>query len=279
MKARNLAELVVVALVAGVAVSAASLANRRTDSSSVAMQASGSRTTVVAELFTSEGCSSCPPADELLRTLVATQPIEGVEILVLGEHVDYWDRLGWRDPFSSAAFSQRQSAYDAAVFRSQNIYTPQLVVNGTSQGVGSDRAVVERLIRASARQPHGTLTLTATPSRPSAIHVAIHAEMPAGLLRHGAADLVVAVTEDNLVSRVSRGENRGRVLSHGSVVRSLTTVARLDATDTSSADARLITVDAGWALRSLRIVGFVQEQGSRRILGAGSATVALTGEQ
>ena len=95
------------------------------------------RVVVIAELFTSEGCSSCPPADNLLRRLLAAQPIDGVEVVALGNHVDYWDRLGWRDSFSSRLFSDRQAAYDSAVFRLKAPYTPQLVVDGATESVAA----------------------------------------------------------------------------------------------------------------------------------------------
>jgi len=99
---------------------------------------SAPRSTVVVELFTSEGCSSCPPADDVLSQLAHRQPVAGVKVLALGEHVDYWDRLGWRDPFSSAMYSTRQSNYDAQVFHRHGVYTPQLVVDGQLEYVGSD---------------------------------------------------------------------------------------------------------------------------------------------
>jgi hypothetical protein len=111
-----------------------------------AEQADAARTIVVAELFTSEGCSSCPRADEVLSQLVLRQPVRGVEVLGLGEHVDYWDRLGWRDRFSSALFSDRQSSYDARVFHTSQVYTPQIVVDGRLERVGSDVAAVQRAI-------------------------------------------------------------------------------------------------------------------------------------
>jgi hypothetical protein len=103
-----------------------------------ASSAPDGRAVVLTELFTSEGCSSCPSADEVLSQLVHNQPIAGVEVLALGEHVDYWDRLGWRDRFSSALYSNRQSNYDARVFHRNEVYTPQLVIDGWLQRVGSD---------------------------------------------------------------------------------------------------------------------------------------------
>ena len=92
---------------------------------------------VLAELFTSEGCSSCPPADDLLRRLTDEQLVDGVEVVALSEHVDYWNRLGWTDPFSSQAFSARQQRYQRAL-RTDQIYTPQMVVNGRREAIGND---------------------------------------------------------------------------------------------------------------------------------------------
>ncbi len=94
-------------------------------------------TPVIVELFTSEGCSSCPPADALLSQYVKNSPVPGVEVIALGEHVDYWNHNGWADPFSSAQFSQRQSDYSNA-FRLDSVYTPQIIVDGKAQLVGSD---------------------------------------------------------------------------------------------------------------------------------------------
>ena len=127
-------------------------------------------TLVVAGLFTSEGCFSCPPADDFLSQLVQQQPIANVEVLGLGEHVDYWDRLGWRDPFSSATFTDRQSEYNTQSFHTRSIYTPQLVIDGRFQEIGSDRGAVRRAIAKAAQFPKATVTIAA--ALPDDVHAA-----------------------------------------------------------------------------------------------------------
>src|SRR5262245_45683393 len=113
---------------------------------------------VLVELFTAEGCSTCPPADKLLEAMIASQPAAGAIIVGLGEHVDYWDRLGWKDRFSSAAFTKRQQLY-ADRFKAENVYTPQMVVDGETAFVGSDVGAARRAIERAAAAPHGVLRL------------------------------------------------------------------------------------------------------------------------
>jgi hypothetical protein len=240
-------------------------------SASAVSTQSSARTVVIAELFTSEGCSSCPPADDLLRRLIATQPLQGVEIVALGNHVDYWDDLGWRDPFSSALFSKRQAEYEAAVFRSKGAYTPQLVVDGTLEAVGSDEDAVGRSLLKAASLPKITVSVVARQEGDARARVDVHIDVPAGLPPHRTADVVVAVTEDELSSHVTRGENRGRTLSHTAVVRSLTTAGRLKADEHAASATIAVPLAPDWKLPNLRVVAFVQEQASRRILGGGSS--------
>ena len=122
--------------------------------------AASADTPVIVELFTSEGCSSCPPADQLLAKLESQQPVAGVHIIVLSEHVDYWDRLGWRDPFSSAQFTNRQQDY-ARLFHDDGPYTPEMVVDGTTGFVGNQSADALRAITQAARTDKSSVRIAA----------------------------------------------------------------------------------------------------------------------
>jgi hypothetical protein len=220
---------------------------------------------VLVELFTSEGCSSCPPADALLQRMIETQPAAGVEIVGLGEHVDYWDHQGWKDRFSSALFTQRQQLYGAR-FNNDSVYTPQMVVDGRAEFVGSDGDAARKAIQRAAAQPHGEIDLRVD----AALHLTITAaRLPIG--RGERADLLVAVTEDRLQSDVKRGENHGRVLKHAAVVRSLHPVGEPIAGDAGA--ETVVALDDSWERSRLRIVAFVQERRSRAILASASIPV------
>lgn len=228
---------------------------------------------VVAELFTSEGCSSCPPADAVLSTLIRDQPLPSVEVVALGEHVDYWDHLGWRDPYSSSAFSSRQSEYAARVFKTGNIYTPQLVIDGQYEAVGSDIPAIRKAIVRAANAPKAHVRVDASLNDAGQIAVRVEINPQPGAELHDRGDVVVAITQDRLVDEVARGENRGRQLAHSAVVRSLTVIGSAADLRPAFNGAASLPVAAQWKTPDMRIIAFLQERGSRRILGAGSATI------
>jgi hypothetical protein len=236
-------------------------------------QSPATRTPVVIELFTSEGCSSCPPADDVLTMLVKEQPVPGAQIIALGEHVDYWDRLGWRDQFSSAQFTARQNEYALRAFHTDNIYTPQLIVNGEQEVVGSDaRKVKQAIAKAAAKPARITLTLTlpngTAADRGRAIPVQVQASVAPGAKLDEPVDVLIAVTEEGLGSHVLRGENAGRDMRHGSVLRALTPVGTIAAKDASWSATHSVELLKDWSQRNIRIVALAQAQNSRRILGA-----------
>ena len=217
------------------------------------------RVPVVLELFTSEGCSSCPPADAVLSTLMATQPVTGAEIIPLGLHVTYWDQLGWRDAASLADATVRQQDY-SRVFGEDRVYTPQAVIDGHDELVGSDEAGVARAVARAAMQPHARVTLSATFSAPDAITavVAVH-DVPAAVKEK--LRTVLFVTEDDVTSTVTRGENGGRTLHHDAVVR------RVSSTE------QIAGISPRWRRDRLHVVAVVQGERSQRIVGAATASV------
>ena len=222
-------------------------------------------TPVLVELFTSEGCSSCPPADALLRTLADTQPIAGAEIIALSQHVDYWDQLGWRDRFSSAALTNRQQQYGRA-FNIDSIYTPQMVVDGHEEFVGSDASRARRAIGKALSAPHAVVSIALDLTGPDRVAVSVTARDLPDVSHGDHAEIVVAVTEDQLRSEVRRGENKGRLLTHTAVVRELRVVRAATLPELSARSE--LTLAPDWQREHLRIVAFIQERASRRVLGA-----------
>jgi hypothetical protein len=161
---------------------------------------------VVLELFTSEGCSSCPPADALLGRLA-----ERRDLLPLAFHIDYWDYLGWKDPFDSPLATQRQYAYGKAL--DAMVYTPQMVVDGAREAVGSDEAAVALAI--DAEKPRAKLKLAVTRDGSGVYSVAI----PAGDVGAGTASVYLAFYDHVHETPIGRGENSGRKLSEFNIVR------------------------------------------------------------
>jgi len=203
------------------------------------------RAPVLVELFTSEGCSSCPPADRHLQQLDS-------HAIVLSEHVDYWNQLGWKDKFSSPEFTQRQETY-AREFGLDGPYTPQMVVDGGAQFTGGDarRAAVE--IEKAANRAKATIVLERTDN---GARVAIES------VPHE-ADVWLAVADDSDTTRVAAGENKGRTLAHVAVVRSLRKIGYVKRGGTFS---RQVDLPAGPGGR--RIIVFLQEAGQAHVWGA-----------
>lgn len=239
---------------------------------------------IVIELFTSQGCSSCPPADRVLSLLRQTGQIDGIPIVTLSEHVDYWNRLGWKDPYSKSVFSDRQAAYARAINRSNRIYTPQMVVDGREEFVGHNLRRATEAVRKAAARNRIPLKLTVirsgTASSGSALKLeAVLQVLPsakkenntkdlAGLSR---ADVIIAISEDGLGDQVKRGENAGHTLRHDGVIRKLISSGPLK----SESDIRTVALDLApeWKTEQVRIVAWLQEQDTRAILGAAMASV------
>jgi hypothetical protein len=220
-------------------------------------------TPVLVELFTSEGCSSCPPADALLSRLGQTQPVRGADIIALEEHVDYWDRLGWKDPFSSEAATARQNEYGEA-FGGRQVYTPQMIVDGRAEFVGSSDTDALRAIRAASQAPKPTIQLSWGTGDTLAIHIEPLTNTPAG----DGAQLFVVVAENMLHSDVKRGENAGRALEHNGVVRQLLPLGKIDAAPAGFTSTVAVYPAHEWNRANLRAVVFVQERRSRHVLAA-----------
>jgi hypothetical protein len=228
------------------------------------------RVPVIVELFTSEGCSSCPPADALLARMERTQPVAGVRIVALEEHVDYWNQLGWNDPFSSPQYRARQNDY--AVFaRTDNIYTPQIVVSGQAAFVGDDANRAYQEIGLAAQSQTISVDLKATPNSRSAdlMDLSVQVSNPKSAKAH-AANLYLAVTETDLAMNVPSGENAGRMLRHSAVVRSFGVIGRIDPRGSNTGQVvSTLRLPREWKRDNLHAVVFVQERDSLRITGAG----------
>jgi len=221
-------------------------------------------TPVLVELFTSEGCSSCPPADELLGHLDKTQPVRGANIIALEEHVDYWDGLGWKDPFSSETATARQTEYGEA-FGGKEVYTPQMVVDGRTEFIGSSDDDALREIRAAIRTPKPAIQLSWQKDDDT---LAIHVEPLAKAEPGNDVRLFLVIAENMLHSNVRRGENAGRALEHDGVARQFVSLGKIAAPSSGFSSTIAVQTAREWNRANLRAVVFVQDQRSRHILAA-----------
>lgn len=227
---------------------------------------------VIVELFTSEGCSSCPPADALLVSLEDQQPVPGAEIIALEEHVDYWNHDGWNDPFSSEQWTERQQGYHV-LHNNPSMYTPQIVVNGRTEFVGNRSQQALQTIAASRSQLQTEISLEFLPSaKRDREQFNVSVGKLTGAAPSDIAEVWLAVTEKGLHSAVAAGENAGHDLHHASVVRLLRKIgtANKDGAPAFTAQPDL-KLDSSWKRPSLRVIAFVQEKYSRHILAAASA--------
>jgi len=236
---------------------------------------------VVLELFTSQGCSSCPAADRLLTRLGA-EPELASRLFPLAFHVDYWNHIGWTDPFSSRDWTERQRRY-ARELSGGRVYTPQLVVNGRTQTVGNDEDEVLALLReALAGKPaadlHVQLSAAGGPDR-------LRAEVTAELARAPEAqsqvkvkslELLVALYQKDLTTSVGRGENEGRTLENDYVVRHLERAGKLPAEAGASTEAAVtFSLEPDWNRSDLGVVAFLQDPNTLAIHGAARATLEI----
>ena len=231
--------------------------------------AEAGRTPVVVELFTSEGCSSCPPADALLARLDGAQLNENVQLIALEEHVDYWNDLGWTDPFSSPDWTWRQNTY-AGVLGNRNPYTPQMVVDGTVEFIGSHPQKARQAILEAAGKPKASVVLEqGNASKTATGDFSVKVGKLQEPTKHDAAEVWLAITETGLHSSVTRGENAGEELRHASVVRTMRKVGEAKGDgEISFAGNVSVPLQKEWKRENLKAVLLVQEKKSRRILGA-----------
>ena len=211
---------------------------------------------VLVELFTSQGCSSCPPADELLRKIARDPNLRG-RAIPLSYHVDYWNHLGWRDPFSSREWSERQGDYVRAM-KLNSAYTPQVVINGARQMVGSSAQQIYRAIEEeSRRKAEGSVSV-----RAEGEDVVVRASA-----MHGGVDVILVSFENGATTNVLRGENGGRTIANDAIVRQLMRVATLDGKGTVEERVKLPLGPR------MGVAAFLQDAKTRRVLAAAVVTV------
>lgn len=222
---------------------------------------------VLVELFTSEGCSDCPPADRLLKELDEKQPIADVHAIVLSEHVTYWNHDGWTDPFSLDQMTERQQDY-VSRFRLNSSYTPQMVVDGSLQFVGNDARALQTALEKAAAQPKEDLTIADAQWKSGSAEFAVRAASNVPKTK-----LVAVLAANETHARVTAGENSGRTLEHTAVVRTIKQFGP------ESADGRTLRLAAGplthkdEATGPVRLVVFLVDEKTGHVLGAAEQTL------
>jgi hypothetical protein len=223
------------------------------------------KTPILLELFTSEGCSSCPPVDVWAERLDAAQPIAGAEIIVLSEHVNYWDHDGWKDPFSSDQLTARQRGYEQ-ILGIGDAYTPQVILNGAEEvRVANSAAQIRQTFEKAATAPMLAVKIESAAVDDGALtgRVAVDATSE----KHG-GDVFVAVTLDRTQTDVLAGENDGKKLTNVAVVRNLVKVGKLEKGKSFEAPFT-VKLWPGADPANLRVVAFVQGSDLGKVLGAG----------
>lgn len=222
-------------------------------------------TPVLVELFTSEGCSSCPPADAWLQRMDA-QPLPGAELIVLSEHVDYWNHDGWKDPYSSSLVTERQSDYVHALGL-QTPYTPQVIVDGATDLHLTDNEQMEQTFqRAAASSKIAVRITSATLDSANPTLLRAHVEVD-GNSADDNADIYGVIALSHAESQVLRGENSGKHLTHVAVVQELTKIGKLQKGKTFSRDVE-IKLKPGTDRKNIRLIVFAQKSGPGKVLGA-----------
>jgi len=230
-------------------------------------EAKPERSPVLVELFTAEGCSSCPPADTLLGKLEHLQPVSGAQIIILGEHVDYWDKDGWHDRFSSHDYTERQTQYATKLHVSSGIFTPQMIVDGTDQFVGNDAQHALKSITTAAQTPK--ISLTVTNVTVDGRRVSAEVSAPPSSFK---GDLYAALVDPVDATDVKKGENGGKHLEHAGVVR---TMQRIGSLKDLAAGPRKFNLNApsDAVPGGMRVVVFAQRSDMGPIVGAVSTPV------
>ncbi len=218
---------------------------------------------ILVELFTSEGCSSCPPADELLRKINGQRTADGSLIIGISEHVSYWDRLGWKDPFSSDLYTDRQNEYSTQ-FHLDGPYTPQMVVNGREQLVGNDSRSLLAALAQEDKQATIQLQITSIQQSQGKLSFSYTATK---LLPNQTLQIMAAIVDDSAESHVRRGENSGRALQHVFVVRTLADVGTLRGEGLKQATL-ILPPSLPQSSPSRHLILFAQQRGLGAVLGA-----------